>query len=323
MLITTKAGAPGPTHYSLRSTSTLDDVNKAIPLQTTFGQGTGGVAATCGGLGCRPTSLTWGPRLAAGTPVYDHFGELFHAGYSLDNDLTISGGSERTTFYLSGAYLHQNGTIVGPNNWYNRATVRLKASHRLLDNLQVQGNLSYSDVRANFVQKGSNISGLLLGGARTSPDFNNQPYLDTLYHLQRSYRYPRPTATSAALTRGYDNPFFVLNEQTNPQNLGRTIGDVNVNFLPITWLRVNYQVGADYSGDERLVGLPQSSSGFPGGQVVQATFTTYQIDHNLTATASYQVSQNFSGQLVIGNNLNVRNNRQEFVVGNNLIAPTT
>ena len=321
VLITTKAGAPGPTHYSLRSTSTLDDVNKAIPLQTTFGQGTGGVAATCGGLGCRPTSLTWGPRLAPGTPVYDHFGELFHAGYSLDNDLTISGGSERTTFYLSGAYLHQNGTIVGPNNWYNRATVRLKASHRLLDNLQVQGNLSYSDVRANFVQKGSNISGLLLGGARTSPDFNNQPYLDTLYHLQRSYRYPRPTATSAALTRGYDNPFFVLNEQTNPQNLGRTIGDVNVNFLPITWLRVNYQVGADYSGDERLVGLPQSSSGFPGGQVVQATFTTYQIDHNLTATTSYQVSQNFSGQLVIGNNLNVRNNRQEFVVGNNLIAP--
>ena len=321
VLVTTKAGAPGPTHYSLRSTATVDDVNKAIPLQTAFGQGSAGLAATCSGPGCRPTSLSWGPRLAAGTPVYDHFGELFHSGSSFDNDLTMSGGSERTTFYLSGAYLHQNGTIVGPNNWYNRATVRLKAMHRLLDNLQVQGNLSYSDVRANFVQKGSNISGLLLGGARTPPDFNNQPYLDTLYHLQRSYRYPRPTAASAALTRGYDNPFFVLNEQTNPQNVGRTIGDVNVSYVPITWLRVNYQVGADYSGDERLVGLPQSSSGFPGGQVVQATFTTYQIDHNVTATASYQVSPNFSGQLVIGNNINVRNNRQEYVVGNTLIAP--
>src|SRR5205085_553911 len=206
-------------------------------------------------------------------------------------------------------------------NWYNRASVRLKASHRLLDNLQVQGNLSYSDVRANFVQKGSNISGLLLGGARTPPDFNNQQYLDTLYHLQRSYRYPRPTATSAVATRGYDNPFFVLNEQANPQNVGRTIGDVNVNYLPISWLRVAYQVGADYSGDERLVGLPQSSSGFPGGQVVQATFTTYQIDHNVTATASYHVNPDVSGEIVVGNNINVRNNRQEYIVGNNLIAP--
>src|SRR5205823_5215242 len=97
VLITTKAGAPGPTHYSLRSTTTLDDVNKTIPLQTTFGQGSAGVAATCGGRGCRPTSLSWGPRLAAGTPVYDHFGELFHSGSSLDNDLTISTTSRTWT----------------------------------------------------------------------------------------------------------------------------------------------------------------------------------------------------------------------------------
>lgn len=321
VLVTTKSGTPGPTHYTLRSTTSVDEVNKAIPLQTTYGQGSGGAAATCSGPGCRPTSLSWGPQLTAGTPVFDHWGELFHSGYSLDNDLTMSGGSERTTFYLSGAYLHQNGTIVGPNNWYDRATVRLKASHRLLDNLQVQGNLSYSDVRANFVQKGSNISGLLLGGARTPPDFDNLPFLDTLYHLQRSYRYPRPTATSATVTRGYDNPFFVLNEQTNPQNVGRTIGNVHVNYLPMSWLQVNYTLGADYGGDERLVGLPQTSSGFPGGQVTQATFTTYQIDHNLAATASYHLNSSFTGQIVLGNNINVRNFRQVYVVGNTLIAP--
>src|SRR5207237_8724328 len=94
-------------------------------------------------------------------------------------------------------------------------------------------------------------------------------------------------------------PYSETNAHANPQNLGRAIGYVNVNYLPISWLRVAYQVGADYSGDERLVGLPQSSSGFPGGQVVQATFTTYQIDHNVTATASYHVNPDFSGELVV------------------------
>src|SRR5207302_11313405 len=76
-----------------------------------------------------------------------------------------------------------------------------------------------------------------------------------------------------------------------------------------------------YSGGWPLVGLPQSSSGFPGGQVVQPTFTTYQIHHNVTATASYHVNPDFSGEIVVGNNINVRNNRQEYIVGNNLIAP--
>ena len=320
VLVTTKSGQAGPTRYSLRSTATVDNVNRGIPLQTGFGQGSLGVAATCSAPGCRPVPLSWGPQLS-GAPVYDHWGELFHTGYSFDNDLTIAGGNDRTQFYLSGAYLHHNGTIVGPNNWYNRASVRLKASHRLLDNLTVQGNVAYSDVSADFVQKGSNISGLLLGGARTPPDFNSQPFLDPATGLHRSYRYPRPTPTSATLGRGYDNPFFVLNEQANTQNVGRTFGNVHADYLPWTWLRVNYTLGADYGGDERLVGLPQTSSSFPTGQVTDATFTNYQIDHNLAATASYRVSPGLAGTLTFGNNLSVRNSQQLFVVGNSLIAP--
>ena len=56
--------------------------------------------------------------------------------------------------------------MVGPNNYYNRATVRLKASHRLFNSLNVGGNFNYIDSRGGYVQKGSNISGLLLGSLR-------------------------------------------------------------------------------------------------------------------------------------------------------------
>src|SRR2546427_5706030 len=54
VLITTKGGSPGPTRYSLRSTTRIDKVNQRVPLQTDYGQGTGGVAATCGGPGWQP-----------------------------------------------------------------------------------------------------------------------------------------------------------------------------------------------------------------------------------------------------------------------------
>src|SRR2546422_4569644 len=55
--------------------------------------------------------------------------------------------------------------------------------------------------------------------------------------------------------------------------------------------------------------------------VIDATYTTFQLDHNLTATASYTVSPSLAGTVTLGNNLNVRDSRQVYVVGNGLIAP--
>ena len=69
ILVTTKSGQAGPTRYSLRSSFSVDGVTHGVPLQTKYGQGTGGVAASCPAVGCRLTSGSWGAPLAAGTPV--------------------------------------------------------------------------------------------------------------------------------------------------------------------------------------------------------------------------------------------------------------
>ena len=134
VLITTKRGRPGQTRYSLQSTTTFDDVIKTMPLQRTYGQGSGGVANACAagtaGSDCRATSLTWGPQLAPGTKTYDHSKDIYDTGITADNNLTVSGGNDRTTFYLSGGLMHQNGDIVGPNNKYDRTSVRLKGTHQ-------------------------------------------------------------------------------------------------------------------------------------------------------------------------------------------------
>ena len=150
VLITTKSGQAGRTRYSLRSSYSFDDVNKAVPLQTEYGQGTGGVGITCPAPDCQPTSLTWGPKLDGSTPTYDHWGELFHTGHSFDNNLSISGGNERTTVYLSLGRLHQNGTIIGPNNWYTRNSARLKASYQLFDKVKVGGNVVATKASGHF-----------------------------------------------------------------------------------------------------------------------------------------------------------------------------
>ena len=41
--------------------------------------------------------------------------------YATKPDVTVSGGNDRTTFYLSGDYNHDQGVIVGPSNVYTEA----------------------------------------------------------------------------------------------------------------------------------------------------------------------------------------------------------
>ena len=311
ILITTKSGQAGPTRFSLRSSTSFDDVNHSFPLQTSYGQGNNNIATAACNAPCTTTSLSWGPALAAGTPVFDHANDIYHVGHNLDNGVSISGGNDRTTFYLSGDNTYQNGVLVGPNNYLSRTTVRAKGSHRLLDNLKIAADLAFADTRGSFIQRGNNLNGVQLGDLRTPANFNNQPFaINTSSGLQeRSYRFPYVDATTLTRDRIYDNPFWTLNEQTNTSNVGRVYGNVSADYVPLPWLKFDYTLGADYGTDERLEGVPVSSANFPAGRVVEGKIVNYQIDNNITGTATYTINADFGGTVTLGQNLNTRNTR--------------
>jgi TonB-linked SusC/RagA family outer membrane protein len=322
VLITTKSGTPGATKYTISSTETFDRVNMPDILQHQYVQGIDGAAATCGGPDCVVARYSWGPAATAGTPLFDHSNELFDTGVTADNNLQVSGGNERTTFYASGGLMNQNGYLKGPNNKYNRATIRLKGTQQINSKFKIGGNLSYIDTRGKYVQKGSNLSGVMLGALRTPPDFNNaDTYLPN--GLQRAYRFP--DATSVAAMEGavyYDNPFFVLDNPGNRSELGRAVSNLTADWTPLDWLSVNETLGADYYNDWRLEALPLTSGADAVGNVTRNDLNNLEIDHNLIATAKHTFGTNTDLTFTVGQNLNSRRLRQEFTFGEQLIAPT-
>jgi TonB-linked SusC/RagA family outer membrane protein len=329
VLITTKRGRPGQTRYSLRSSFSVNDVNRFPELQRRYGQGEGGIAETCvpssdpALLDCEGTTRSWGPEVPDGVGTFDHARDMFETGWASDNTLTISGGNERTTFFVSGALLNQEGTFVGPNNNFNRKSFRLNADHGLTDRLKIGGNVSYASSRGNFLQKGSNFSGVLFGAWRSTPTFDNSQYTDPVNGMHRSYAFPNPSANSFDLPRGYDNPFWVANTNLGQSFADRAIGNLNASWRPRDWLNISYTIGVDYSGDDRLQGQPQTTSNSPSalGQVIKVDITNIQFDHNLTATASYKAAKNLAGTFTLGQNLNTRSIRQVGGVGDALLAP--
>lgn len=326
ILITTKRGRPGRTTYSLKSSLQTDEPVHLIETQKRFGVGTGGKAPTCvagGPTNCFLSAgfFSFGPELT-GVPTYDHIAELYETGRAYDNNLSISGGSERTTFYLSLSSFNQDGFISGDNDKYNRYTFRLNGSHRLRENFNIGGNVSYAQTNGSFLERGNSTNGTLLSGLRTPAEFNNQQYLDPVSGLHRSFRFPNPGPTALVANRGYDNPFFVINNTKNLGQVGRTTGNVFLDWRPINWLNVRYNLGVDYASDDRTSGYPVSSSGEAGGgMVIRWQFYDRVIDHNLVANADYSLGNNLSGTFSVGQNLNETYFRQVYVTGRQLIAP--
>ena len=333
ILITTKHGQAGPTRYSARTTISIDQHSRLPDFQRKYGLGSGGVSPGClpgGEINCVvpfAQAGSWGPLLAPGTPTFDHSDEMFHDGYTTDNALTMSGGNQRTTFYLSGGYNYDRGIVVGPNSNYRRIDVRFNGSHRILDNLKVGANVAYSDGRGASVVSRNSTDGLLLGAWRTPPEFDDTEYLDPVFGLQRSFRFPNPGPGSEKESRRYDNPFFVANRYIAQSDVGRTFGNVNAEYNATQWLTFNETLGLDYSNDERTQGWPWSTSnstvaGVNGvGGVDAGYIRTSQIDHNLTATAHYHMSKAWSGTVTLGQNLNSNSFRTRQTVGTDLIAP--
>jgi TonB-linked SusC/RagA family outer membrane protein len=323
ILITTKRGRAGQTHYSLRSMLTQDVVNRVPPLQQTYDQGAAGVTQswlTNKSRGVILGGASFGAPIAAGTPIFDHSKDMFENGSLMDNVLQASGGNDRTLFFVSGGWSNQNGMVVGSRDFYRRNTFRVNASHRVMDALQASVNVSYIDARGGFVQRGSNTSGITLGGWRSPATYDNNRYIDSTTGLHASYRLPYPLATQTASTRGYDNPFWVINRQDNSSNVGRSLGNITLNYTPVDWFNANYTLGGDYSNDERLEAVPKASTDAPAGRVRRATFVNSIVDQLLNLQGTRTWREGWETRLGLGTEFNSERRQDNRIVGNGLVA---
>ncbi len=312
ILITTKSGKPGKTRISFKSVMSIDQVTANQRLQRKYGQGDGITT---------PAHQSWGAEITGTT--YDHAGELFEDSYTFENGITVSGGNEFTTFFMSANNYDQDGIMVG-NGAYDRKTIRLKGKQVVTEKVTLEANIFYAKSNSDLIQRGSNVAGLLLTGYRTPPNYNNLPYLneDGLHH---SYRVPNPTVVKQ--TRGFDNPFWVLNEHINTSVVARTIANVKLDYEPYDWLNLSYTLGSDFSFDDRLTVLPPGTSGVPDGYIRHTDMTNQQVDNNVIATVELgqwieKFNDNISGTFMGGYNQNSRMYKRYQVDGQDMGHPT-
>lgn len=288
IVITTKDGAAGKPQISYKASISFDQVNERIPMQTTWGQGrSGSFSAT--------RAESWGdyiPDRSGGSDIFDNSGErfvaangniyypieernsqstfvdanwddVFQTGGFFQNDLSISGGNEKSTYYFSLARLDQDGIIK--NSEYDRTNVRFNNKTFLNDWLSLSTKASYTNSFNNRIQQSSNTAGLMLGLLRTPPDFDGRDYIGTYINddgqeftnRHRAYRRYLGQAQNPI----YNSAGWTVQEQTASSKINRFIVTPQLNITPTNWLQFILRGNADISDDKRVYFFPIGSGG--------------------------------------------------------------
>ncbi len=96
----------------------------------------------------------WGdPENYRNVKGIDRQEQIFRTGIFRDNNIAISGGSKKGSFYYSGGYIDQEGTLI--TTGFKKFTNRLKFNSEVNDNLRFNGQLTYS----RAMQEGLQVAG--------------------------------------------------------------------------------------------------------------------------------------------------------------------
>ncbi|MGA3012430.1 MAG: SusC/RagA family TonB-linked outer membrane protein [Bacteroidales bacterium] len=330
VIITTKKGkaTTGKKISVTFSTSVKFDVVSQLPArQDEFGQGTHGNWVS-------GNKFSWGPKLDTcaydksnwstyewkdfdvdGRIVSDQVGKngaintynpynFFQTGLTTDNSISLSGGSDVSTFYFSFSDNQTKGII--PNNTLHRNTFKISGDTKLSDHWKVSGTANYIITSANRIQQGNNTSGIMLGLLRTPPTFDNAAG----YIFSSDYLLPDgsqlPSAGNERSYRHgiyYDNPYWTANENHYQDAVNRLIGSAQIDYLANKWLSFTYRIGMDWYGRKIVDDLAVGSSTQPAGWAKRGEELSKNFNSDLFMTIDKNFAKDFNVHFILGQNM--------------------
>ncbi|MBC6990358.1 SusC/RagA family TonB-linked outer membrane protein [Hymenobacter sp. BT491] len=306
VIITTKKGKSGATTLNFRTQFSVDEVNRLPKMQDQYQRGSGGITDLT-------TRNSWGPRFAPGQTIYNNLEDFFQKGYTYQNFLNMSGGSDKASFFVSASNLEQSG--VTPQSHFDKTTVRASGTAQISPKVAVTGSAQYINSGAERPLQGP---GLLTTAGTSSGGFMlsllNWPRNDDA----RNYLNPdgsrrRLLPLGSGTDADADNAYWSVEKNPQTERINRFIGNTQLSFTPFKWLTLSHNIGTDFytsrSQSVRAVGTSQVSN--QNGGLAYTVDQTRLLTATTLATFTHRFNENFNGSLVIGNT--IEQNRSDVV----------
>jgi TonB-linked SusC/RagA family outer membrane protein len=254
--------------------------------------------------------------------VKNNVRDFFETGTTFTNGVSLSGAGNKSTYFLSLNSLNSNGIMPTDRDKYNRYNIRFNGTTQLANKLSSSISVNYSRINSDQVGGGQG-AGSVYDNVLQTP--RNIP-LTELKNLNDPYNsiggfFDENDNELFGYYGGYTvNPYYLLREYHNRNNVDRVIGNFSLTYKPLSWLDITERLGGDIYADRRvetdpkfnLIPFDVSSGNYDEltknspGRYYEANYNVSDITNDLMVTAR-RTFGDIGASLLVGHNIRVRN----------------
>ncbi len=260
------------------------------------------------------TPYSWGPLIdtltVGGIPVKkrDNVKDFFTTGHTTDNNVTVSGFSDRGQYVASYSYRKTDGTE--PSTYYSRHSFFVKYAATLLQGLTLTTQFTYVHSDNHRLPEGEGMENPLWTVYTAPISWNPLPDV-------------RPDGTQQVYWAAHNNPYWLVNNAGLDDKTDRILPVVNFSYHPLSWLTVTERLGADMYAN--TTGFHENKgivSGYPDGRIWSRTNEFQQFNNDLIVEARKEMGPQLFVDVLAGNNILSRYSNTNFIQGTGLSIPS-
>jgi len=239
---------------------------------------------------------------------------FFNHGKNLTNFVSLSGGTETSTYFLSLNSINSTGVV--PNTFYNKYSVRFNAttqlSNRLYSSVNVNYMNTYSRAESSGQADGSTISNLYQT-ARDIPVWELKDLDNPFYSMQ--YLDTNGKERYGYYGGYYKNPYWVAKNYDNRNKTDRILGDFKIGYKKGSFDVFN-RLGIDMASDRSSYKTPNldaepvdpfynGNNYRSAGGYAQSNYAGLKLYNDLIANFKHDLGNNFGINILAGHNTTI------------------
>ena len=309
--IFTKRGSGGAPRVSFSSSVLVNQLRKKVEVNQ--------APIKFGGSPDVQTQDILTPSLTATTPVtrYDYNDYIFRTGLGTDNNVSVSGGSDKTKYYVSGSYFLNQGIVK--NTDFRRYSFRSNIDQTINSKLNFTFGLNYINSASNEKPDGNSFFSPV-NSINILGNFHDIQTRDALGNIK------------AIGERGRVNPVSIIEDLKQRQETNRVLANTSLKWRPLKNLTIDYTLGIDnyaQSGQTYIppfaynvntafygggLGLDPSQNGYTSA----STFSFFQINNEVNATYQANITKALGSTTQVGYSLQYEKSNYTLLQGRGL-----
>ena len=320
VMITTKSGqnTHGKVQVVYDGGYTISRVGRLPDEQTQFGQGWSGMS---GGPNLHENG-NWGAAYDGKDRVWGNIvddeqlvkpyaylknrvRDFYDLGRNYKNALSLSGGTERTNYFVSLSQNSVDGVIPTSQDSYNRYTLATRGSHQAGKvKVSTSINVSAEKTKAVGSGQGASLHRSLYEIANDISIVDLKDYNNKFHNLDNYFTYYGT------------NPYYVLHENGAVQRKYKFFGKFQLDYDVLKELKATYRFGGDYetSRSDTHIAPTQITEGSNNdgyvtevaGNYTEKRIERMQLNHDFMLSSNHNFGEDLSLGVIAGFNANER-----------------